>query len=94
MNGRITPDMTLLDVAHRYRATEAVFRARDEQAGESLLCNALFETVADAVAPLTSFRRSFPVACLASSFNALISFQKSALICFFYHHLRPPHSFS
>ena len=42
--------MTLLDVVHRYRSTEAVFRARDEQAGECLLCKALFETVADAAA--------------------------------------------
>jgi hypothetical protein len=47
---RITPDMTLLDVVHQYRATEAVFRARDEQAGECLLCKALFETVADVAA--------------------------------------------
>lgn len=50
MTRRITPDMTLLDVVHRYRSTEAVFHARDEQAGECLLCKALFETVADAAA--------------------------------------------
>ncbi|TDT87350.1 DUF1858 domain-containing protein [Pseudodesulfovibrio indicus] len=50
MTNRITPDMTLLDVVHRYRSTEAVFRARDEQAGECLLCKALFETVADVAA--------------------------------------------
>lgn len=43
---RITPDMTLLDIVSQYRATEDVFRARDEQAGRCLLCNALFETVA------------------------------------------------
>jgi hypothetical protein len=42
--------MTLLDIVHQHRATEAVFRARDEQAGECLLCKALFETVADAAA--------------------------------------------
>nr|WP_207263845.1 hypothetical protein [Desulfovibrio sp. Huiquan2017] len=42
--------MTLLDIVHRYRATEPVFRARDEQAGECLLCKALFETVADVAA--------------------------------------------
>lgn len=47
MTRRIAPDMTLLDVVHRYRATEAVFRARDEQAGECLLCKALFETVVE-----------------------------------------------
>ncbi|XXJ18046.1 hypothetical protein ACR42D_00530 [Desulfovibrio caledoniensis] len=48
MTRRVTPDMTLLDIVHQHRATEAVFRARDEQAGECLLCKALFETVADA----------------------------------------------
>ncbi|BDQ33748.1 DUF1858 domain-containing protein [Pseudodesulfovibrio portus] len=42
---RITPDMTLLDIVHKYRATEPVFRTFDEQAGECLLCKALFETV-------------------------------------------------
>lgn len=42
---RITPDMTLLDVVHQYPTTEPVFRARDEQAGECLLCQALFETI-------------------------------------------------
>jgi hypothetical protein len=47
---RITPDMTLLDIVHQHRATEDVFRARDEQAGECLLCKALFETVADTAA--------------------------------------------
>lgn len=50
MTKRITPDMTLLDVVHKYRATEAVFHTRDEQAGECLLCQALFETVADVAA--------------------------------------------
>ncbi|WP_353616778.1 hypothetical protein [Desulfovibrio sp. Huiquan2017] len=50
MSRHVTPDMTLLDIVHRYRATEPVFRARDEQAGECLLCKALFETVADVAA--------------------------------------------
>jgi hypothetical protein len=43
----ITPDMTLLDVVSRYRSTEPVFHRYDEQAGECLLCQALFETVKD-----------------------------------------------
>jgi len=47
---RIAPDMTLLDILARHRETEAVFRARDDQAGECILCNALFETVAEAAA--------------------------------------------
>ncbi|OIQ50024.1 hypothetical protein BerOc1_01954 [Pseudodesulfovibrio hydrargyri] len=50
MTRHITPDMTLLDIVHKHRAAEAVFRARDEQAGECLLCKALFETVADVAA--------------------------------------------
>lgn len=42
---RVTPDMTLLDIVRQHPATEAVFRARDDQAGECVLCQALFETV-------------------------------------------------
>jgi len=42
---RISQDMTLLDVVHRYPDTEAVFRSRDKQAGECILCKALFETI-------------------------------------------------
>lgn len=41
----ISPEMSLLDIVHQHPATEAVFRAYDEQAGECLLCQALFETV-------------------------------------------------
>ena len=50
MSRLITPDMTLLDVVHRHQATVPVFRAFDQQAGECLLCKALFESVADAAA--------------------------------------------
>ena len=42
---RVTPDMTLLDIVRQHPATEAVFRARDAQAGECVLCQALFDTV-------------------------------------------------
>jgi len=42
---RILPSMTLLDVVHRYPATQAVFRSKNEQAGECILCKALFETI-------------------------------------------------
>ena len=41
----IHADMTVLDIVAAHKATEAVFRARDEQAGECILCQALFETV-------------------------------------------------
>ncbi|MFO8111873.1 MAG: hypothetical protein R6T92_05125 [Desulfosalsimonadaceae bacterium] len=44
---RITPDMTVLDVIHRFRETEAVFRRYDHDAGECICCTSLFETVAD-----------------------------------------------
>lgn len=44
----IGAEMTLLDVVAAHRATEDVFRSRDEQAGECLLCNALFLTVREA----------------------------------------------
>lgn len=42
---QITPDMTVLDVVHRYPKTEAIFKKYDEQAGVCLCCEALFETV-------------------------------------------------
>ncbi|MBG0789409.1 MAG: hypothetical protein H0S80_02810 [Desulfovibrionaceae bacterium] len=42
---RVTGDMTLLDIVRIHPATETVFRSRDDQAGECLLCRALFETV-------------------------------------------------
>lgn len=42
-NPRITADMTVLDVVHRYRQTENVFKKYDEQAGVCICCQALFE---------------------------------------------------
>ncbi|MBU2550613.1 MAG: hypothetical protein KKB20_19550 [Proteobacteria bacterium] len=46
---RIEPSMSVLDVVSRYRSTEAVFKRYDEQAGECICCQALFERL-DAVA--------------------------------------------
>lgn len=40
-------DMTVLDVVSRYRLTEDVFKKYDEQAGECICCQALFETIKD-----------------------------------------------
>ncbi|RLB73032.1 MAG: hypothetical protein DRH07_02915 [Deltaproteobacteria bacterium] len=37
--------MTLLDIVSIYPATEAVFKTYDEQVGECLCCQRLFETV-------------------------------------------------
>jgi hypothetical protein len=37
--------MTVLDIVNRYRATEAVFRTLDTQAGECICCQALFDAL-------------------------------------------------
>lgn len=37
--------MTVLEIIHRHRQTETVFRKYDEQAGTCICCNALFETL-------------------------------------------------
>ena len=44
---KIEPDMTVLDIIHHYRETEAVFKAYDAQAGVCICCSALFETLED-----------------------------------------------
>jgi len=41
----IDPEMTVLEVVSRYRQTEAVFRKYDEQAGECICCEALFDSL-------------------------------------------------
>jgi len=45
--GRITPEMTVLEVSYRHRQTEQVFRKYDATAGECLCCQALFDSLAD-----------------------------------------------
>lgn len=40
-------DMTVLDVVSRYRETEDVFKKYDEQAGECICCQALFDPLKD-----------------------------------------------
>jgi len=37
-NGRIDPEMTVLDVVSRWRETEAVFKRYDARAGECICC--------------------------------------------------------
>ena len=39
----IRPDMTVLDIVSKYRATQDVFKQWDGKAGECICCNALFE---------------------------------------------------
>ena len=46
-NCEIRPEMTVLEIVHRYRKTETVFKKYDEQAGVCICCNALFETLED-----------------------------------------------
>jgi hypothetical protein len=46
----ITPDMTLIEVLHQHRQTEAVFRRYEGEAQGCLLCHALFDTLAEASA--------------------------------------------
>ena len=41
----ISPEMTVLEVIHRHRQTETVFRKYDEQAGICICCQTLFETL-------------------------------------------------
>lgn len=43
----ISPDMTLLEIMYRWRASEGVFRAYEGQAGVCLRCQALFDTLED-----------------------------------------------
>ncbi len=50
MNEPITPEMTLLEVLHKHRQTEEVFRRYEQQARGCLLCHALFDTLAEAAA--------------------------------------------
>ena len=46
----ITPEMTLIEVLHQHRQTEAVFRRYEGEAQGCLLCHALFDTLAEAAA--------------------------------------------
>ena len=46
----IHPDMTVLDVVSRYRETEAVFKRYDQDAGECICCQALFEPLSTVAA--------------------------------------------
>ena len=41
--GKITPDMTVLDIVARFRSTAAVFKRYDRAAGECICCQALFD---------------------------------------------------
>ena len=49
-NESITPEMTLLEVLHQHRQTEAVLRRYEGEAQGCLLCQALFDTLEEAAA--------------------------------------------
>jgi hypothetical protein len=49
-NDPITPEMTIIEVLHQHRQTEAVFRRYEGEAQGCLLCHALFDTLAEAAA--------------------------------------------
>ncbi len=44
-NFSIAANMTVLDIVRAYPKTEVVFRSYDDQAGECICCQGLFETV-------------------------------------------------
>jgi predicted DNA-binding ribbon-helix-helix protein len=46
----ITPEMTLIEVLHQHRQTEAVFRRFEGEVRGYLLCHALFDTLEEAAA--------------------------------------------
>jgi hypothetical protein len=46
--GPVTPQMTLVEVMTQWRASEAVFKTYEAQAGTCLRCHALFETLEEA----------------------------------------------
>jgi len=43
--GNISPDMTVLDIVSAHRETIDIFKRYDEQAGECICCESLFETL-------------------------------------------------
>ncbi len=47
---QIKPELTILEVVYQYRQTETVFRKYEEEAGACLLCQALFDSLAEAAA--------------------------------------------
>ena len=46
----IHPEMTILGVISKCRKTEAVFKQYDQQAGECICCQALFDSLKDVAA--------------------------------------------
>ncbi len=40
---KISPDMTVLDIVSEYKETIDIFKSYDEQAGECICCESLFE---------------------------------------------------
>ena len=41
----IRPEMTILEIVHKYRQTQDVFKKYSEQSGQCIMCTALFESL-------------------------------------------------
>jgi hypothetical protein len=53
----ITKDQAVLGVVEKYPATQVVFEQYDEQVGECICCNALFQTIEEVAAKYSSIWR-------------------------------------
>jgi hypothetical protein len=47
LTNQITADMTVLDIISLYPETENIFHSYDEQVGECICCQMLFDTLED-----------------------------------------------
>ena len=64
--GPVTPQMTLVEVMTQWRASEAVFKTYEAQAGTCLRCHALFDTLEEAAQ-----KYNLDLAKLVADLNAL-----------------------
>lgn len=69
--GKITPDMLVLEVLSACRATEAVFRKYEGEAGGCLLCHSLFDSLQEAGA-----KYGLPLKQLLADLNAVAAAKK------------------
>ena len=70
----IRPEMTVLDVVSKYRETEAVFKQYDQQAGECICCQALFESLKN-----VAVKYGLNLESLLSDLDTAIQFKKMIL---------------
>lgn len=70
----IVPEMTVLDVVSRHRATEAVFKRWDSRVGECICCQALFDTLSQ-----LAHRYGLNLDALLAELNAAVKASYSSL---------------